>query len=127
MEKALRRLDGVGNAKVDLKEGYATVLPEPEKSFDPTELRGAITSVGFTPGDIRLAATGKLIREGGELRLQMAGPLSLIVLTGGEKIAELRDGEQNGRRIRIEGRFQRGEGKGDPPLLSVDNWRTVSP
>lgn len=103
------------------------VLPEPGESFDPTELRGAVTSAGFTPGDIRLVATGKLIREGGELRLQMAGPLPLIVLAGGEKIVELRDGEQNGRRIRIEGRLQRGEGKGDPPLLSVDNWRAVPP
>ena len=103
------------------------VLPESEESFDPTEIRGAVTSAGFTPGEIRLAAAGTFVREGGDLRLRMEGPLSMVVLTGGEKFTELRESDQNGRRIWIEGRFQRGEGKGDPPRMSVDSWRPVPP
>ena len=113
--------------KIDLKEGLAVVLPKPEESFDPTEIRGAVTSAGFTPDDIRLVALGKLIREGSELRLRMEGPLFLIVLTGGEKIAELQDGDRSDGRVRIEGQFRRGEKKGDLPRLSVDDWRPVPP
>ena len=109
--------------KVELREGRALLLPKEEESFDPSAIPGAVRKAGFTPGEIVLTAAGTLRRVGDGLRLEMEGPLPKLLLSGGEKFAELRAaGDAAGRRVSVTGTFTTGKGKEELPLLTVDAW-----
>ena len=113
--------------KVNLKEGQALVLPEKKKSFDPTQIPGAVKSAGFTPGEMELTAAGKLTTEGGVLHLEMEGPLPVLRLSGGPKAKELRSQRDLiGKALKVTGVFDAGK-KDEPPELSVMEWMIVPP
>lgn len=113
--------------KVNLNEGQALVLPKKKKSFNPSQIPGAVKAAGFTPGEMELTAVGKLTTEGGVLRLEMEGPLPVLRLSGGTKAKVLRSQRDLiGKTLRITGIFEVGK-KGEPPELSVMKWKIVPP
>ena len=58
VEKKLRAVDGVATASVDLKQGRARVVMQPQARPDTEQLRQAIIDAGFTPGDIVVSGSG---------------------------------------------------------------------
>ena len=108
--------------KVDLKAGAAVVRPAPGKSFNPTQIPKAVKDAGFTPGEIELTAAGTLAKKGDLLRLQMSGPLTELVLAGGEKAAELeKRSDLFGRHVRVRGKLHPSHAD-QPPGLTVEGW-----
>ncbi|MFQ5927230.1 MAG: DUF5818 domain-containing protein, partial [Terriglobia bacterium] len=100
----MRRLEGVGEVKVDLKSGQAVILPAPEKSFDPTRIPQAVKDAGFTPGEVEVTAVGTLARKKKLLLLEMSGPVRHFVLAAGAKAAELAQRRDLlGQRVRVRG------------------------
>ncbi len=61
-----------------MKTGQAIVRPAEGKSFDPTQIAGAIKDAGFGAGEIELTAVGTLSRQDDlllvELSLKVFGP-----------------------------------------------------
>ncbi len=103
------------------------VLPEKKKSFDPTQIPGAVKSAGFTPGAIELTAGGTLALKNGRLGLEMEGPLSVLRLSGGPKAKELRSQRDLiGKALRVTGVFDARK-KDEPPELFVMEWMIVPP
>ena len=108
--------------KVDLKSGQAIVLPAEGKSFDPSPIRKAVQDAGFTPGEIRVTASGSLVKEGDLWVLEMSGPPEKFVLAGGAGIEELeKQAGVLGKRIRVTGMLHPPHAD-RPPGLTVEEW-----
>lgn len=52
VEKKLKGVSGVQQAKVSLDEGKARIVMAPGQAADLTTLRKAIEAAGFTPGEV---------------------------------------------------------------------------
>lgn len=52
VEKNLRKLDGVKEVHVDLKQNRARIVMAPGQKADVEEIKKLITSAGFTPGKL---------------------------------------------------------------------------
>ncbi|MFQ5664342.1 MAG: heavy-metal-associated domain-containing protein [Terriglobia bacterium] len=100
----MRRLDGVGDVKVDLKSGQAVLTPQPARSFDPTKIAKAVKDAGFSPGPIEVTAVGTLKSQDELLLLEMPGPVGQFLLAGGDKAEELKKRQDLlNRRLRVRG------------------------
>lgn len=103
------------------------VLPEKKKSFDPTQIPGAVKSAGFTPGTIVLTAAGTLVLKDGRLGLEMEGVLRTLNLAGGGKERELRSrNDLLGQRVVVTGKFEV-DRTGESSTLTVNEWKTFPP
>ena len=112
--------------KVELKSSQAVVTPAEEDSFDPTQIRKAVLSAGFKPGDIHVTAVGTLSKEGELLALEMVGLLDKFVLAGGPKVDELSQKPQLlGQRIRVNGTLHPSHAD-EPPGLTVETWEEMA-
>jgi len=52
LEKNLKKVNGVGSVKIDMKTGKATVLLKQDANVDDKSLRQAVKKAGFTARDI---------------------------------------------------------------------------
>ena len=101
-----------------MKTGQAALRAAEGKGIDVAGIPGEVKAAGFTPGEISVTATGKIVANDGALWLAMPGPVARLKLTG-EKSAELSG--QKGNRLTVKGVLQLGK-KGQPPELSVTSW-----
>ena len=102
-------------------------MPKQDKSFDPTQIPGAVKSAGFTPGAIELTAGGTLALKDGRLRLEMEGVLRTLNLAGGGKERALRSrNDLLGQRVVVTGKFEV-DRTGESSTLTVNEWKTFPP
>ncbi|MFQ5696195.1 MAG: heavy-metal-associated domain-containing protein [Terriglobia bacterium] len=121
----MRRLEGVGDVKVDLKEGKAVVKPAAGKSFDPTRIPKAVKDAGFSPREIEVTAVGTLNARGELLLLETGAPTRAFALAGGEKADELgQRGDLRGQRVRVTGKLHPSHAD-RPPGLTVERWEAA--
>ncbi len=102
------------------------ILPAEGKSFDPAKIPGAVKDAGFSPGEIKITAVGRLASSEGTLRLEMAGALAFLVLDGGEAEQLSKQTGMAGQILRVDGTLRPSQA-GQPPGMSVDRWTVASP
>lgn len=109
--------------EVDFAGGTATVEPAEGESFDPRELRRAITEAGFSAPEVEIVVVGTLwTGEDGLTLVETPGPVPIFVLAGGARLSEL--GERDdllGQPLRISGRLHPDHGE-HPPGMTVEEW-----
>ena len=59
--KALKRLEGVRDAKANLETKSVQVTLKPGEKLYPGKLKEAVETTGFTPGDIQMKAKGEIV------------------------------------------------------------------
>ena len=64
MSVALRKIDGVTEVKVTLKEGRAKVTLQPGNTVTLAALRRAVERNGFTPKEARVTMEAEVIQDG---------------------------------------------------------------
>ena len=100
------------------------VLPAKGKSFDPTRIPKAVQNAGFSPGEVQVTAGG-ILRDKGNLLLEMPGSPGQFVLAGGAKAEELgKRRDLLGRRLRITGKLHPSHAERTPGL-TVEQWTPV--
>ncbi len=110
---------------VSLEKGEAVITPKPGKSFNPSLIRKAVNDAGFTAGEVRLTARGKLVQYDKFLALKVPTLEQVIVMEGGNRSDELRQkSEFIGREFTVSGRLHPSHGD-QPPGMTVDNWRLM--
>jgi hypothetical protein len=72
---------GVASVDVNLEKGLASVKMKPGNSATLKQLQEAITKNGFTMKESRVVASGKLIQEGNQAKLQISGSNDVVTLT----------------------------------------------
>lgn len=82
MSKALKRLDGVAKVKVNLEWGWAEVQLKPGAPLEVEKLLRAISEAGFTSSWIEVEAGGELVKQDGQLALQVTKPPMVFQLEG---------------------------------------------
>ncbi len=119
---------------MELKTGQAVVRPAEGKSFDPTQIAGAIKDAGFGAGDIELTAVGTLGKQEDFLLLELSGAVRKFVLAGGAKVEELEGrAELLGKRLRVTGKLRSlvgrrvTPGSGRPWIRTRTKSRRLSP
>jgi hypothetical protein len=111
--------------KVELKTGQAVVRPAERKSFDPTQIAGAIKDAGFDAGEIELTVVGTLGKQEDFLLLELSGAVRKFVLAGGAKAEELEGlAELLGKRLRVTGKLHPSHAD-RPPGLTVERWHAL--
>lgn len=73
MSVALKKLDGVQEAKVSLNEGVAIVTLKPNNTVTVDQVRKIVRSNGFTPKETDIRVSGKLVERGGRPALEVSG------------------------------------------------------
>ena len=73
--------------QVSLEKGLATVKFKPGNSVTLKQLQNAVTKNGFTMKESKIVAAGKLIQDGGKLKLQISGSNDVFALVA-EKAGE---------------------------------------
>ncbi len=123
MEKALERLDGVRDAQVkDLETGLTIILPETDRSFDPTQVPKAIKDAGFSAPKVEVVAKGKVETFENFLALRVPGLEQPFVLEGGDKVEELKARpDVIGAGVIVTGFLHPSHGD-KPPGLSVEKF-----
>ncbi len=82
-------------------------------------------NAGFTPREIMVIISGKLVREGDFLRLKTTGPVPEFVLASGAKADELSGrADLLGKRVRVTGKLHPAHAE-KPPGITVDAFEVA--
>lgn len=73
MSVAIKKLQGVEEAKVSLNEGVAIIKLKPGNTVTVAQIRKLVRSNGFTPKGTDVQVTGKLVEQGGRPALEVSG------------------------------------------------------
>lgn len=73
MSVGIKDLEGVTSVRVSLQEGLAVVTLEPKNTLDPERIRDVVRGAGFTPKAADVRVRGRLMSDGGALRLYVTG------------------------------------------------------
>ncbi len=111
VERRLKRVACIVTASVDLERGLASIGPRGGQRFDGRRVLKAIRDAGFTPGDIRVVARGRLISREGAAYLEL-GAGELAILTGPSGRSAPPGLPAPGSRVQVSGRFA--DPSGDP-------------
>jgi hypothetical protein len=112
LSKGLQRLDGVAQAKLVIKPPHMDVTMKPGYWPDLSRMQQAIKEAGFTsmPENIDLVVTGRVLRTGGQLAVQldrMQTPTRLLIAAAKEDPETATHLERHvGQTVRLEGRWQ---------------------
>jgi len=137
IEKKLKALQEVTDASSNLKTGIVDIKLEGDGKLDIEKLNKAVHDSGFTPGRIKIKASGKLTMyrlEGKEYHaLKVTGTNQVFLLTltpdhekeeflSGEKLKEIEKVTEGGKKeITITG-YIHSHSVGVPPALSVKSF-----
>ncbi len=137
IEKKLKALQEVTDASSNLKTGIVDIVLKEDAPLDIEKLNKAILESGFTPGKIKIKATGELTKyklEGKENpALKVTGTNQVFLLTlapdhekeeflNGEKLKEIEKASESGsKEISITG-YIHSHSVGIPPALSVESF-----
>ncbi len=108
VEKKLKKVKGVENISIDMKEGTVTLKAKEGLSIEVGQVPRAILDSGFTPGEINVVAEGVLEAAEREIILRPGGAPGLVL--EGLKAAErnrLLALAEAGARITIKGAVRR--------------------
>ena len=133
LEKKLKKVEWVEDLRIDLKSGMAVMTPEEGKTPDLSAFNTAVKKAGFTPGEMKITAVGKVVfkGKGAFLKLRNAdreyhlfdkGVAHAEGLTQATR-ARLADLEKDGTVVAITGSVH--EHADEPAGLSVDQVEEV--
>ena len=101
------------------------MFSEPQKSFDPVQLSGAIQDAGFTAREVDFSAQGTLVRREQVLELHIPGLEHSFVLSGGSQIETLTEqSDLVERGIQVSGKLHPGL-PDHPPGMTVEEFQPV--
>ncbi len=80
LEKKLKAIDGVAKLSIDVSSGLATLVPADEAMIDYAGLPRAVQDAGFTPREILVRGTGRVLRDGDALTLTGSDDAPLFTL-----------------------------------------------
>lgn len=133
IEKKLKGVEGIEDARANLKTGILEIKVKNGKAVDIDKLNEAVKESGFTPGEIKITATGSLIEYDGYPALRVTGSDQVFLLVrkhehekeeflSKEKIEEIKAATENGiRTITITGHVH--THRDFPSALSVDSFK----
>lgn len=87
MRGSLRKIDGVREAQVSLKEGMATIAFGPANNVRVTRVWKAVRDNGFSPRESTIRARGGLVTQGDTTMLVVGGSAERFVLRDGDTSA----------------------------------------
>ena len=103
-----------------MKSGLTVILPESDRSFDPTQIAKAVSDAGFSAPKVEVVAEGEVEKLGSFLALRVPGLDQPFVLEGGDKLGELKARRDAvGARVTITGVLHPSHGD-KPPGLTVE-------
>lgn len=136
IEKKLEALEEVEDAGANLKAGTVDINLKENEPIDLERLEKAILESGFTPGRLKIEATGELTRYKLEEKeypaLKVTGSNQVLLLTSTpyhekeeflaeEKLDELEEAAEKGTKITITG-YVHTHQKSLPPTVSVESF-----
>jgi len=132
IEKKLKGVAGIEDASANLKTGIVDITVNNGNEVDVDKLKKAVEESGFTPGEIKVTATGSVTEYRGYAALKVAGSEQVFRLVGKrehgkeeslskEKMDEIRAATKNGAElITVTGHIHAHSDY--PPALSVDSF-----
>ena len=104
LEKKLKKIDGVGNVKINIDKGIAELKGKKGESIGVERLKDAVADAGFTPRQITAIVVGVVEEHGDFVVLKNIGSDFMFILKENEQLRELRSKLQNtGKQVRVEG------------------------
>ena len=88
LEKKLKRVKGVEEVQVHMKQGITEVQSKPEEAPDLAAIRKAVKEAGFTLRDFRLTVIGSIVREDEAWVLRSTGDETQFLLYDAEHAYE---------------------------------------
>jgi len=137
IEKKLKAVDEVKDASSNLKTGIVDIILIEDKSLDIEGLNEAIHESGFTPGKIKIKATGELTtyklegKENPALKVTGTGQVFLLTLApdhekeeflSEKKLNEIEKATESGKKAIIITGYIHSHLAGNPPALSVESF-----
>lgn len=129
LDKALKKIDGIGEVKIFLDAGRAELTPRPGKSVDLAAIEPAIRQSGYTPREITLKATGKYEEWKGRPTLILDENGTRFFLDGTDVVRKLTETLAAGgkdRRITVVGRVRQEQPSGHhghPQTLLLESFQ----
>ena len=127
---SLRKIEGIRDAKVSLKEGMATVQFAAVNGVKVAQVWKAVRDNGFTPRESTIRARGAIVGRGDTLTFVVDGSAEVFVLrdlaTSEGRVAALRE-LPAGHRVEVTGELPQGsatQGKG-PVVLHVSTFQRI--
>lgn len=133
IEKKLKGVEGIEDARANLKTGIVEIKVKNGKAVDIDRLNEAVRESGFTPGEIKITATGSLIEYNSYPALKVTGSDQVFLLVekhehekeeflSKEKLDQIKAATENGEKtITITGHVH--THRDFPPALSVDSFK----
>lgn len=142
IEKHLKKVDGITSVKTDLKKGESRISLAPSAPLDVDKIKDAVTTGGFTAGEVRATVIGTLREKDGNITVQVSDSDVVFLLlesktlqaklhTNGQKtflskdtLVDLRKLIAAKRRVQITGTVH--SHKDFPAGLSLEKWASLS-
>ncbi len=118
MNESLLRQVGVDRSKTDLATQTSTLAFKPGEAIDFGKLAKAVDTAGFTVGDIKVWATGRVEVAGGQLLFRISGSEQALLLLDNDSAAKLKDTQ--GKEIKVTGKV---DFKNTPAKLEIESFQ----
>lgn len=118
MNSYLLRQDGVQTSKTDLHTQSSTLTFKPGEAIDFGRLAEAVDTTGFTVGDMKVWATGRVEEAGGQLCFRISGSEQALLLVDNDSAAKLKDTQ--GKEIKVTGKV---DFKNTPAKLEIESFQ----
>ena len=126
IEKKLSRLEGVQHVDIQMDGGIVTLTLAPGTLVSAEKLQSAVSDAGFTLASLELTATGTLVTQDGESRLEWGdGEPVVLELQGGERLEQLR-AHADGTRVCVSGTARASDRHPERFVLDITEFAPAS-
>ena len=130
LEKKLKKIDGVGNVKINIDKGVAKLQSKKAESIVFEGLKDAVADAGFTPRKITAIVVGEVENLGDFVVLKIRNSDFMLILKDNDQLEELRSKLQDTEtQIRVKGvlTYVAPEGHNNHPYtLSIESFNVIS-
>lgn len=123
MSVAIKKVSGVQDVKVSLKDGTANIKLKDGNKVNVEQVRDIVRKNGFTPKATEVKVGGKVIERNGKPALEVSGPDEVYLLEG--NVEPLKD--KTGTHVVLTGQVPETQNKNEAPKLVVKDVASPRP
>lgn len=129
LEKRLKKVEGVEKVEIKVDQGTANLTLKKGKTLSIEAVEKAVKDGGFTPREISLTVTGRLIERYGRTVLAIPDGEEIFLVEPKEQIQKIKEALKSAdKAVRLTGKLsqERAEGHaGHPYALSIERFEIL--
>lgn len=129
LEKRLKKVEGVEKLEIRVDQGTANLTVKKGKALSIEAVEKAVKDGGFTPREISITVTGRLVERDGRTVLAISDGEEVFVIGPNEQLQKIKEALKGAdKAVRLTGKLSRKHEEGHaghPYVLSAEQFKVL--